>query len=423
MTSSEEIVKIARTFLGSAGSTSSAAKNMKQIAASFKLPRNIRDIIANASTKVRRLIREAAAVLAQSHLNGVTGTTTLPPPNRSTGETSLYGIVIPLPRSLWKEADPGPDYLAVPIALAKQKKSRSPALAGARLWEVILPLDVDDQVFLFTEEILLNYHTQAGLVLEEVEVPEVPTPPLFMEPLISSTPSISPQLPIAAPLAAAPCSNIVKPCIDIAIFGLGAHCHSSPATILALFKTFAATVLQINDISGAAFVKLNFRQSHHYRQKPDIIILNVPQQLKEAIWKSKRCLQFWLPVSIDVHRAPDAHWAHITERRIHRITPTSSPLYSPIACPSIIPPPPPPSSSSSSSPSKPAFNLSSPIFSTFCNRPPPPRHPPRSHTGAGHSGAPPPPPPPPPVLPLPPAGGLHPADDDGAGPSNAPQRQ
>ena len=247
-----------------------------------------------------KAVCQAAAILAHQCASGASGLTTVAPTDQTPGAVSLHGVVIYVPRTEWPDLEAGPDLLGVAV------KSFLPKGTSERHWDVIFPLDADDQVFEFSESRLFHF---LELHQTSLRLPHSPTSPLVPTPPISESTEV--VEPLVLPTQPSPA---LEPRTAIVIYGLGAQrCHTAD-TIISLFRNFASSWLHLSRLENVTFQHLFFTRYPSHRRSPDVVVLELPESIRTVIWQSKTTLPRWLPVSIDVYRTPSDLCAHLGKR-------------------------------------------------------------------------------------------------------------
>lgn len=420
MLSALDKVRLARQFIYTSGrSITDKSKLFASLLQPRRFSQEYADTPVYAPRGITKQLWRAAAVLAHVFKAGTVDAATPPPADHLSGRVNLSGVVIQIPRSEWEHDSAGSPFLGVAIRL--DPRTCGAATAATRKWQLICPLEHDDQVFVFSEERLLTFISSKESLLADQEPPSSPpTPPRVCRSprqILPLHPPQPTQLPSVAPVSqdmhrlglqgssSADPLAIMTPTTgnvgmashdplptplsltSIVIYGLGSRCDATDAEVLAQAKWFFAAHLKLHHLADIRVIKRAMMRYPQRHRHPDIVVLEITEATKAAIWRAKRSLPYWCPVSIDIHRDRTAHATHLAERWGYR---SAFALHSP----------------------------SYPIPSSFC-----PRYTPASHSLRPSSSVPGASPPPPPPLPPRPAS-PPPPGDDGAGPSRpAPQQQ
>ena len=255
-------VRLGRQFIVASGRSITAEA---QAFASLLTPRNFSKTYVNTPVYAPRGVTErlwrASAVLAHAFKAGVVAAATPPSADRS-GRINLTGVVVAVPRSEWPQEPAGTPFIGVAIRL--EPKTCGAVTAAQRQWQLICPLERDDQVYVFSESRLLNFLSSSQCSsAEQAPSMVVPTPlqscrPQQQPQLVTSSqppqqpsstvrsqemPSCRSQVqhtsagPQAAPAIAAPILSsgtgtaAPAPRVAIVLYGLGSRCDATDQSI------------------------------------------------------------------------------------------------------------------------------------------------------------------------------------------------
>ena len=151
MSLSQDSALALQTFIRSKAILTTSCPDVSPIFTSYEFPKDSVKIMKQRRGPYSKAVCQAAAILAHQCASGASGLTTVAPTDQTPGAVSLHGVVIYVPRTEWPDLQAGPDLLGVAV------KSFLPKGTSERHWDVIFPLDADDQVFEFSESRLFHF--------------------------------------------------------------------------------------------------------------------------------------------------------------------------------------------------------------------------------------------------------------------------